>query len=546
MTEEPVQGKHSQAMLDALDAQAAQAALDSLDVEPQGELGAHSRDALVADGASNPVIWTATSDGGWTPVTLKKRTHPGRIVAIVLAILLVLVGAAYAAGWWYFSNHYYPNSTLSGYDISNKTVEEVAQIAESIGSSYSVTVKGDNATFTISAKDVDAGVDGHELAQKALNTSNPLMWPIEMRQSRDFSDLILEGFSAGEFEQELQRQVEAYNETAEDPKDAYIEFDEETKLYSVHPEEAGTKLHPEPILVAAEQAVAAMQSEVEIPADAIVQPTLLSTDERLVNAVDKANTYTKANIELVLGDTGIHATTIDSGQISQWVSINDKYEVSFDEEAMNTWIADLARTMDTIGTERTYTRADGATFTVSGGTYGWEVDNQALIDQVREGIMEGLEGTIVVPTISEGATWGGIGVPDWGAYVDVSLGEQYARFYDINGNLAWESSFVSGRPDGEHDTPVGLWRILYKESPATLKGEVQEATGQPEYETKVQYWMPFTNAGHGFHDATWQPGFGGSRYADGWGSHGCINLPYDAAESLYGLISSGNAVIIHW
>ena len=46
--------------------------------------------------------------------------------------------------------------------------------------------------------------------------------------------------------------------------------------------------------------------------------------------------------------------------------------------------------------------------------------------------------------------------------------------------------------------------------------------------------MPF-NGGIGFHDADWQPYFGGDRYLTG-GSHGCINMPPENAEELYNII----------
>jgi len=46
--------------------------------------------------------------------------------------------------------------------------------------------------------------------------------------------------------------------------------------------------------------------------------------------------------------------------------------------------------------------------------------------------------------------------------------------------------------------------------------------------------MPF-NGGIGFHDADWQPYFGGDRYLTG-GSHGCINMPPDKAGELYNII----------
>ena len=190
--------------------------------------------------------------------------------------------------------------------------------------------------------------------------------------------------------------------------------------------------------------------------------------------------------------------------------------------------------------------SDGSEYQVSGGIYGWEIDNESLINQVSDGIRDGYQGTITVPTFTEGYTWNGYGQPDWGAVMDVDLGMQHATYFDVDGNILWESDFISGIPDGRHDTPTGLWRILNKESPATLKGDIMAGTNTPEYVTTVQYWMPFTYQGHGFHDATWQWAFGGSSYAIGYGSHGCVNLPYSAAQDLYNVVQVGNVVIVHW
>ena len=50
----------------------------------------------------------------------------------------------------------------------------------------------------------------------------------------------------------------------------------------------------------------------------------------------------------------------------------------------------------------------------------------------------------------------------------------------------------------------------------------------------------------GLHDADWQPAFGGSRYASGFGSHGCVNLPVEKATALYDLIATGDVVVCHW
>ena len=58
--------------------------------------------------------------------------------------------------------------------------------------------------------------------------------------------------------------------------------------------------------------------------------------------------------------------------------------------------------------------------------------------------------------------------------------------------------------------------------------------------------MPFIGNLYALHDAWWQPGFGGTMYRDGYGSHGCVNLPTSAAESLYALIHVGDVVVVHW
>jgi lipoprotein-anchoring transpeptidase ErfK/SrfK len=66
------------------------------------------------------------------------------------------------------------------------------------------------------------------------------------------------------------------------------------------------------------------------------------------------------------------------------------------------------------------------------------------------------------------------------------------------------------------------------------------------YRQPVKYFMPFIGMGIGIHDATWQAAFGGTRYRDGFGSHGCINVPLDKAEQLYNKINFEMPVIVYY
>jgi lipoprotein-anchoring transpeptidase ErfK/SrfK len=78
-----------------------------------------------------------------------------------------------------------------------------------------------------------------------------------------------------------------------------------------------------------------------------------------------------------------------------------------------------------------------------------------------------------------------------------------------------------------------------------LLGSDEDDDGEPDYETPVTYWMPFVDNSIGFHDAYWRSSFGGTIYTYG-GSHGCINLPTSAAQSLYDIIEVGTVVVVHW
>ena len=78
--------------------------------------------------------------------------------------------------------------------------------------------------------------------------------------------------------------------------------------------------------------------------------------------------------------------------------------------------------------------------------------------------------------------------------------------------------------------------ISYKKYDTYLKG--------PGYKSHVYYWMPFDQA-IGLHDADgWRNKYGGDIYLTN-GSHGCINLPHTAAETIYNNVSAGTKVLVH-
>ena len=127
------------------------------------------------------------------------------------------------------------------------------------------------------------------------------------------------------------------------------------------------------------------------------------------------------------------------------------------------------------------------------------------------------------------------------SYVEVDLTKQKVYLF-INGDKYLDTDVVTGNASKKHGTPDGIYRIAYKDREATLKG--LEDDGKTEYESKVEYWMPF-NGDIGFHDAPWRTEFGGGIYKTA-GSHGCVNMPPASAETLFNNISAGFPVVVHY
>ncbi len=117
-------------------------------------------------------------------------------------------------------------------------------------------------------------------------------------------------------------------------------------------------------------------------------------------------------------------------------------------------------------------------------------------------------------------------------YVDVNLGAQTLTYF-VDGNPVLSTPCVTGSPG--RSTPSGVFMINSKVPGKYLTG--------PTWHVWVNRWMRF--AGNvGIHDASWRKSFGGNIYRSN-GSHGCVNIPFAAADQLFGMVNIGTVVVVH-
>lgn len=464
---------------------------------------------------------------------------------IVLGAIVAVLLMVYLAGVFVFTGRFYPNTNAASLDISFRTPAEVCTMMDDSLADYTVQVRGQNVRLDLTATDLALDMDSQAITRGMMANRNPWAWPFELTQQHDETDALVATYGSGELERIVSAEAERINATAIEPRNADIFYDDMRACFDVSKEEPGTKVDAEAIVQAVAEGVMSFARVVNLEDDVLVKPQILSDDPRVLAAQKQANAMVKIDIPLMVN--GEESTVLKGVTLADWISVSPEGEVSINEENLTNSMNEFLKAHTTVGAQRSYIRADGKNVTVSGGSYGWSYDGAALTELVKTAFANGSSEPIEVPVLQKADMVGMVGGRDWGPrYCDIDLSEQHAYFYDESGACVWETDVVTGSP-GSHATPAGVYRATAgKASPSLLIGQRDPSTGKPEYETEVAYWMPFIGNSIGLHDATWQSVFGGNRYAQGYGSHGCVNISLDAAASLYDIIKVGDVVVVHW
>lgn len=210
-------------------------------------------------------------------------------------------------------------------------------------------------------------------------------------------------------------------------------------------------------------------------------------------------------------------------------------DLTIDKEKAMAFVTKVAEDTDTINKNRTYTNHKGQEITLEPGVYGWLMDKEATTNNLIE-----TKSGEIQPSYVSYAKQRDFNDDIGSTYVEVSIQDQ--KMYAVkDGKVVIESDVVTGHA-GIADTPKGVFVIWHKELDAKLKGI--NRVRKEAYVTPVKYWMPIDWTGVGFHDAEWNPTFGGERYKTA-GSNGCINLPEEVAKELFETFDVGTPTVIY-
>ena len=466
-----------------------------------------------------------------------KKHRRRKAVRRGLLIIVALVVLAYAGVAVYFMSHFLPFTTINGNDFSGKNESQVHSFMQDQVNNYTLTLKeSDGGTEIIDGTDISLEYVKDDSVGKLLKSQNVFLWIQSLWEHPEITASVGVKYDQDKLDKVIENLVCMKPEEQVESVAAHPEF-QNTEFVIVE-EVVGTQIDTEKFHTEVHNAIEGFIPELDMKeAGCYILPKYVKDSPEVAAARDTMNQYLRANITY---DFNPFTEVVDASVISQWVTVDAEMNVTFNQDSVRGYIASLAEKYDTYGKPRSFVTGLGNTVEVTGGNFGWRIDQEAEYAALTANIQNG-------ETVTREANYANRGlshdVNDFGnTYVEVDLTNQHMFFFQ-NGQCVLQSDIVTGNPNEGNATPQGTYTLAYKQKDTVLRGPKQP-DGTYKWESPVSYWMPF-NGGIGLHDAPWRSSFGGSIYVGG-GSHGCVNLPPDVAAQLYGYVDAGTPVICHY
>jgi lipoprotein-anchoring transpeptidase ErfK/SrfK len=473
-----------------------------------------------------------TAEDAARPTYRQLRAQRNKRYALI-ALVCVLIGG-YLLGARYYTSHFFPHTSLNGQDVSGLNKAAVVALFDAQADEYVLDVSLEDAAFSIHAADIGYVRGNEAMVSEALSRKDPLLWPLEVVKLHTYNGYASVNFDERALSSLVERVASDYNSAHLDSSRVYVSFDNADGTYHLAGKAQGNLMDADKMQSALAAAIFMHESAVELSEDACMREATLDDYTDLAGVAEKINAVRAGSLALTHDDATIYTFT---RSLRRWVWIEDN-QIAVAEDSiaasLKAFVAPLCTSSDLIND---YTLdVDALTNTVS--------------EQLRQGNVDAIEVPLVATKnasgLSRDAAWEKSGWDsERGRYIDVDLDVQYARFFDADGTCIWESPIVSGDALTGRNTPEGTYTINSNKTTKTvLVGADEDGDEKPDYETPVDYWIPFIDNLIAFHDASWRPKFGGQEYR--WdGSHGCINLPPAKAEELYDLTQVGDVVWVH-
>ncbi|MGC9807115.1 L,D-transpeptidase family protein [Schaalia odontolytica] len=476
-------------------------------------------------------------------ISLKAKWAIG--LACAVALLLVCAVVVYLAN---YSGRVLPGTSIAGTSVAGMTRDQVVASTSQRADAATVTITVEGTETTASLNEAGISIDADATADAAMKGATSL--PAFVRSL--FSGRGVEPVMTVDEDAIRKLAATASSTLSSETRDAQVVVADDGESFTVTPSQSGDGISADEVSAAVKQAGATLAS---VSRDASVQKTEPAiTTENARAAAAKANALLDTTIEI---SDGIDTFSAERSDKVKWVEFLTKDDGSLDDPSIDPvkvadWVNALAAKTDVKPENRVdNVNSEGQVLTVAReGKKGLKTNNAEQItkdvvaamtsrtayeglfhyDDVEPGsetkqVAEGTEN--LVYQAAEGEKW-----------VDIDLSDDSVTAY-VGGKVAGGPFYmVPGAPDTP--TVTGTFHVYLKYDVQTMRGENADGS---KYVTEGVPWVTYFTGSYAMHGAPWRSSFGWSGYG---GSHGCVNMPVDAAKFIYDWTDMGDTVVVHY
>lgn len=456
------------------------------------------------------------------------KTQKGKVLNIVVLICIVIIFLIFLLTRVFIKDTFQYSTIINGIDCSFLNIKDAEKKLEKTMNSATITMLfAEDKKYTCLGAYFDISIDNPNslrgiLSEQKDTGKNEYTMTDLYKVNEEKAKKYLASLS-----------VFANNNSNKEPINAYLEWDSEQQEYYIVKETYGNKLTIETAYNYLLNSLRNGKTVIDFREVTDITPDITANSLELKKQMENINSVLDTTIEYELHNGETY--TLDAKTMKDWVSRNDKGEYSINiEKNVTKFVDKLAKKAKYELTSTKFNATGLGTISVPFGraTYA-TVNTEEEIERLTKQL-ESKESTKLEVIYND--------LPDYlniNTYIELDLSRQNVWMY-VNGECVVDSPCVTGNVATGYATPAGIYYLTYKEMNATLEG--YNADGST-YSSPVTYWMPF-NGGIGFHDASWRYSFGGNIYMTN-GSHGCVNLPYWAASTIYSYINTSIPIIIY-
>ncbi|MGM9936536.1 MAG: peptidoglycan binding domain-containing protein, partial [Candidatus Ornithomonoglobus sp.] len=388
---------------------------------------------------------------------LEKRRRILKKTAKISGIAIGGILVIYLAGAAFYNSHFFFGTIIGNYNCSNMSLSKAEEHITTGIDNYSFAIYENNGVVeNIKGEEVGLATVSRESIEDIKAKQNPFMWPFPGNQrvipmSAEISlddELLKNKISTLQCVQESNAQM--------DGAIAGIYYDENDKVYHVKDDGTHSIVSERALFEKISGGMKGLYAEMNVAEEGLYGS--LEIDDRMNDTLWILNNCLNTVVTYQRGD---ETTVLDRGTIHTLLSVADDYSVVFNDNAIASFVNDLASLYDTVGTTRTFMGSGGAEVSVSGGDYGWKVDQNKEIAELKEVILAGQPVTRE-PAFSRTAGSHGPNNDFPNTYVEVSIAAQHLWYYK-DGELIISSDVVTGNPYAGNGTHTGVYYIKYKE-----------------------------------------------------------------------------------